>query len=203
MKIVVGIGNPGKQYAATRHNVGFMVVERMAEDRGGVSWRRRFDALAAELRVGGAPCVLMKPETYVNESGRAVGAAVKWFRADLQDVLVVCDDLNLPLGRLRIRSGGGSGGHNGLASVAERLGSEDVPRLRIGIGLPEAGADDKEFVLSPFAAEERDAVNDAVACAVQAVEMWLRSGLERCQNAYNTDPKCRSGKEPQNKEVNA
>ena len=184
MKIVVGVGNPGKKYARTRHNVGFMVVDRFAERHGLGTWRRRFRAHAAEGRIGGDNVLLLKPETYVNETGRALSEAVAWRRVAPRDIMVVCDDFNLPLGRLRVRGGGSSGGHNGLKSIADTLGTEDVPRLRVGIGAERPG-DGRDFVLSSFSADERPVVGEAVDRAADALEEWLARGLESCQNIYN------------------
>jgi len=187
MKLVVGLGNPGRTYAQTRHNLGFRVVEALARRCGLRDWRRRFHSLAVEGILGGQDVMLMKPETYVNESGRAVRAAVDWCRLDPQDVLVVCDDFNLPLGRLRVRGRGSSGGHKGLESVLQALGSQEVSRLRVGIGA-EGAPRDRDFVLSRFAPEERDMVEEAIERAARAVEVWVEFGLERCQNEFNRGP---------------
>ena len=193
MKIIVGIGNPGKQYADTRHNIGFMVVERLADENRLGSWRRRFHSRAVEGRITNIRVLLMKPQTFVNESGRAVRDAVDWCQVSPHDVIIVCDDFNLPLGKLRVRGSGGSGGHNGLESVIDRLGTADVSRLRIGIGA-EKRSDDRDFVLSPFTASEREVMDTAVEHAVCALKVWLKSGLERCQNEFNTDPDSTSPK---------
>ena len=191
MKIIVGIGNPGKQYTRTRHNIGFMVLDRLAEERRFGPWRRRFHALCVEGRVADEKVLLMKPDTYVNESGRAVRAAVDWCRVAPQDIMVVCDDFNLSLGRLRVRGGGSSGGHNGLKSIADCVATEDVPRLRIGIG-SERESSDRDFVLAPFLPDECDAAEQVVARSARALETWLEHGLERCQNEYNATPKSRA-----------
>ena len=184
MIIVVGIGNPGRKYAGTRHNVGFEVVDKLALRHGFDSWRRRFHSRAAEGRIAGVKALLMKPETYVNESGRAVQEAAAWCRVMPHDVMVVCDDFNLALGQLRVRGKGRSGGHNGLESIVTRIGTEAVPRLRVGIG-SENKCDDRDFVLSRFAVDERLVVDEVVDRAASAVETWLQSGLEECQNVYN------------------
>jgi PTH1 family peptidyl-tRNA hydrolase len=183
MKIIVGIGNPGKEYAETRHNAGFMVVDRLAREHGIGPWRSRFHSRAAEGSVRGAKVLLMKPETYVNESGRAVRAAVDWCRVEAPDVMIVCDDFNLALGRLRVRPRGRSGGHHGLDSILAALGAE-APRLRIGIGTEEGGRG-RDFVLSTFSAAERPVLDEAVQRAVRALEVWLESGMKRCQNEFN------------------
>ena len=137
--------------------------------------------------MSGNRTLLMKPETYVNETGRAVRDAMVWSRVSSQNIMIVCDDFNLPLGRLRIRGKGSSGGHKGLESVIARLATDDVPRLRIGIGAEKAGSD-RDFVLSTFDASEREVINEAVERAARALEMWLASGLERCQNTFNAGP---------------
>lgn len=194
MKIIVGLGNPGKKYAETRHNVGFMVVNAFADRHKVGSWRRRFHALAAETRIGTEKVILMKPETYVNESGRAVREAMAWCRTSLQDVIIVCDDFNLPLGRLRFRSSGRSGGHNGLESVIAALNTNEVPRLRLGIGTEEREAD-KDFVLSTFSPQEQEVLSETVERGARALEMWLAQGMERCQNEFNPRPGSEESKE--------
>ena len=195
MKIILGIGNPGAQYADTRHNVGFMAADRYAEKHGLTSWRRRFHSLVAEGTVGPHRVLLMKPDTYVNESGRAVRAAADWCNVSADGIIVVCDDFNLALGRLRVRGKGSSGGHRGLESVAAHLGTDEFPRLRIGIGgvQPERAA--RDFVLSRFSPADRSVVDAAVERATRALDVWLESGLDRCQNEFNVDPAATS-KEP-------
>ena len=183
MKIIVGLGNPGKEYAETRHNVGFMVVDRLAREHDFGPWRARFHSRTAEGSVRGVKVLLMKPETYVNESGRAVRAALDWCRVEVPDVMIVCDDFNLGLGRLRVRPRGRSGGHHGLDSILAAVGAEP-PRLRIGIGT-ETGGRGRDYVLSTFSPEERPVIDEAVGRAVRALEAWLESGIERCQNEFN------------------
>lgn len=186
MKIILGIGNPGKEYAETRHNAGFMVVERFAELHRLGAWKKRFLSLTAEGNVAGRKLLLMKPQTYVNESGRALRAAADWCSADAPDVMVVVDDFNLPLGRLRVRAGGSSGGHHGLESIAAHMADAEVARLRIGIG---GGARcDRDYVLSRFTPAERPAMDEAVERAARALDVWLESGLERCMNEFNVRP---------------
>ncbi len=187
MKIIVGIGNPGREYAGTRHNVGFDVLDAFARAHGFGGWRGRFHSEATEGRVCGETVLLLKPETYVNESGRALRAALDWYGASMQDVIIVVDDFNLPCGRLRVRSGGRSGGHRGLESIAAHAGTDEVPRLKIGIGRPGVTRCGRDFVLSRFAPEERRAVEETVARAVRALEVWMRHGIERCQNEFNAD----------------
>jgi peptidyl-tRNA hydrolase, PTH1 family len=182
--LVAGLGNPGREYAQTRHNVGFMVADELARRHGG-SWRGKFSGEMTELRVGEFRLAVVKPQTYMNESGRSVGAAVRFFKVAPESLLVVHDEVDLEPGRLQVRLGGGLAGHNGLRSLAQHLGTSDFARLRIGVGRPERGDPRPvaDFVLSPFSAEvDVDAV---VARAADAVESVARDGLEETQNRFN------------------
>ena len=182
--LVAGLGNPGREYAQTRHNVGWMVVDELAARHGG-SWRSKFSGQLAEVRLDGLRLALVKPETYMNESGRSIGAAVRFFKVDPGSLLVVHDDVDLEEGRLQARLGGGLAGHNGLRSIAQALGSQDFLRLRIGVGRP--GRGDRrsvaDYVLAGF-----DPAVDAdvlVARAADAAETMARDGLEATQQRYN------------------
>jgi PTH1 family peptidyl-tRNA hydrolase len=181
MKLVVGLGNPGRQYAGTRHNVGFEVADRLAVNAG--PYRNRFDAQVAEAPAEGL--LLLKPNTYMNLSGRAVRQAVDFYKIPLPDVLVVCDDFALPLGKLRLRARGSHGGHNGLRSIQEHLGTTDYARLRVGVGEPDEDAVD--HVLGRFGAGERPVIDDALDRAVQAVIVWATQGIEASMNRFNGD----------------
>jgi PTH1 family peptidyl-tRNA hydrolase len=182
--LVAGLGNPGREYAATRHNVGWMVLDELARRHSG-SWRSKFSGQLAEVRVDGARVALLKPETYMNESGRSIRTAAKFFKTPVSGVLVVHDDVDLEEGRLQARLGGGLAGHNGLRSIAHELGSSDFPRLRIGVGRP--GRGDRrsvaDFVLAPFSAETD--VDGLVARSADAVEALLSEGLEAAQQRFN------------------
>lgn len=184
MKIVLGIGNPGPEYEATRHNIGFVVVDEVALRLGSPSFRRRFESMAAETRCSAERVVLLKPQTFVNDTGRALRRAADWLDAAHQDILVVVDDYDLSLGMIRLRRGGSSGGHRGLESIERHLGATDVPRLRVGIG-SERRRLDKEFVLSPFDASECETARASVVRAADAVQLWMREGIERCMNVVN------------------
>jgi PTH1 family peptidyl-tRNA hydrolase len=182
--LVAGLGNPGREYAATRHNVGWMVVDELARRHGG-SWRSKFSGQLAEMRVDGLRLALLKPETYMNESGRSISAAVRFFKVEPESLLVVHDDVDLDEGRLQARLGGGLAGHNGLRSIAQALSTQDFLRLRIGVGRP--GRGDRrsvaDFVLAPF-----DPVVDVdalVARAADAIESIAREGLESTQQRFN------------------
>jgi PTH1 family peptidyl-tRNA hydrolase len=182
--LVAGLGNPGREYERTRHNVGWLVVDELARRHGG-SWRSKFSGSLAEIRDGDARLALLKPETYMNESGRAVAAAARFFKVPAESLLVVHDDVDLEPARLQARRGGGLAGHNGLRSLARDLGSQDFLRLRIGVGRPRRGDPRpvSDWVLSPFAPEED--VEALVARAADAVESVLRDGLEAAQARFN------------------
>ena len=184
MKLVVGLGNPGSRYRLTRHNLGFMVVDALA-DRWRVSvGGKRHNAELGTAAFASERVLLAKPQTYMNASGEAVAKLRRLYRLDPIDILAVYDDLDLPLGRVRLRGDGGAGGHNGVASLIAVLG-KGFPRLRIGIGRPPGGADPVEFVLEPFTSAESDAVQTAVVRAADGVESWLEDGLERTMNLLN------------------
>jgi peptidyl-tRNA hydrolase, PTH1 family len=182
--LVVGLGNPGREYARHRHNVGRMVVEELARRHGG-SWRSKFSGRVVEVRMDGHRVALLEPETYMNESGRSVGAAARFYKLDPDAILVVHDEGDLDLGRLQARRGGGLAGHNGLRSIAQHLRSHDFLRLRIGVGRPERGNPRPlaDYVLSNFAPE--DDAETLVARAADAVEALDAEGLERAQARFN------------------
>lgn len=185
MKLVVGLGNPGKKYEGTRHNVGFDVLDVLAKHHQASAPKSKFNGQVAEIGVGGAKLMLLWPHTYMNNSGNSVRAAFDFFKLTLEDVLIVCDDFNLPLAKLRMKGKGSAGGQNGLADVIRKLGSEEVPRLRIGIGTPRGGADVAAFVLSSFAKAERPEMDLCVERAAAAVEDWVIQGLTHTMNQYN------------------
>ena len=182
--LVAGLGNPGREYERTRHNAGWLVLDELARRHGG-SWRSKFSGSLAEIRLGDARLALLKPETYMNESGRSVGAAERFFKVEPESLLVVHDDVDLEAGRLQARLGGGLAGHNGLRSLAQHLGSQEFLRLRIGVGRP--GRGDRrpvsDWVLSPFAPEED--VEALVSRSADAVESLVENGLEATQARFN------------------
>lgn len=187
MKLVVGLGNPGERYRQHRHNIGFMVLDHLASLHQ-ASWASNFDGLVAEVWVGGVKTLLLKPMTFMNRSGTSVRKAVDFYKCDVDDVLIVCDDINLPTGKLRVRAKGSSGGQNGLKDIFQHLGTQEVARLRIGVGSP-GGVDAADYVLSGFRPAEADTIQDAVIDAGRAVELWCREGVEAAMNQFN-------GKEP-------
>src|SRR5262245_1913451 len=182
--LVAGLGNPGREYGSTRHNVGWMVVDELARRRDG-SFRSKFSGQLSEVRDGELRLALLKPETYMNVSGRSIGAAVRFFKVDPGSLLVVHDDVDLEPGRLQARPGGGLAGHNGLRSIAEALGTQDFRRLRIGVGRP--GRGDRrpvaDYVLSRFGTEVD--VEELIGRATDAVETIAREGLEHAQQRFN------------------
>jgi peptidyl-tRNA hydrolase, PTH1 family len=184
VKIVVGLGNPGSQYAGTRHNVGFLVADRLAERAGWTGKGRRRDASNVALgRYRGLELTLVKPLTFMNDSGLAVRKVLAREHAPLVDLLVVADDFALPFGRLRFREGGGPGGHNGLRSIIDELGTEKVARLRVGIGEPDRSAID--HVLTRFAPDEQQRLDELLDAAADAVEAWARDGTSKAANRFN------------------
>lgn len=182
--LVAGLGNPGREHERDRHNVGWMVVDELARRHGG-TWRSKFSGRLAETRVGESRVALLRPETYMNESGRSVGGAARYFKVEPGALLVVHDDVDLEQGRLQARSGGGLAGHNGLRSISQALGTQEFLRLRVGVGRPERGDPRpvSDYVLSPFGADgDPDAL---VALSADAVEMLLAEGLAATQRRFN------------------
>lgn len=185
MKLVVGLGNPGKKYQGTRHNVGFEVLDELARRTLAGSGKSKFNGNLVETRVDEEKLLLLYPHTYMNLSGNSVRPAFDFYKLTLPDVLVVCDDFNLPVGKLRMRPQGSSGGQKGLADVARKLGSDDVARLRVGIGpLPER-MDVSAFVLSQFGKADQQEMAFVVPKAADAVLDWVRTDITTCMNKYN------------------
>ncbi len=184
-KLVVGLGNPGSKYDGTRHNVGFEVIDRLAAGSRDAGFLRKFDGLLAEAEIDFQRVLLLKPQTFMNLSGRSVRQALQFYKLDpAADLLVACDDLTLPLGRLRLRPGGSDGGQKGLRDIALQLGTEQYARLRVGIG--ERGpVDAADFVLTRFRPTERQTMDDALIAATQAVAVWVGQGLPAAMNRFN------------------
>lgn len=187
MHLVVGLGNPGPRYSGTRHNAGFRVVEALSRRLPAGRPFHLSRSLCAEARRPGGVLLLAQPLTYMNLSGRAVTELFRRYKVKLEDFLLVHDDLDLPLGTLRLKKGGGAGGHRGVQSVAELLGTPEFARLRFGIGRP-AGAGAADYVLERFASAEEQLLADTVERAVQAVLAWMDDGLERAANLFNRAP---------------
>lgn len=186
MKLIVGLGNPGAQYAKTRHNAGFMVVDRLAGRHApGAVVKARFSADCVEASIRASKCLLLKPMTYMNLSGQSVLQAAQFYKVPLADLVVVTDDLALPVGHVRLRAGGSAGGHNGLADIERRLGTADYPRCRVGIGPKPPMFDQAAFVLSRFAEDEAPLLASCLDTAADAVEEFVLSGITSAMNRFN------------------
>jgi len=184
MKLVVGLGNPGTKYQGTRHNVGFELIDRLASGGRGASFTRKFDGQMADTEIDFRRVLLLKPETFMNLSGRSVGQAVRFFKLEPHEILAVCDDLSLPVGKIRIRPGGSDGGQKGLRDIAAHLGTDQFPRLRIGIG-DQGDTDAVDYVLSRFRGPERALIDDSLILASQAVAVWVTRGIDPAMNRFN------------------
>ena len=190
MKVVVGLGNPGSEYRNTRHNVGFLVLDELLrrQEPTGAGFSRggsRFEARIAEIRMGTETVRLVAPQTFMNLSGRSVRKVADFYHLLTEDLLVVCDDLNLDTGRLRLRASGSAGGQKGLGDIINRLGTEEFCRLRIGIGRPPGRMNAADYVLRKFRRSEQEAIEQAVFSAADAAELWVRDGIEAAMNRYN------------------
>ncbi len=185
--LIVGLGNPGTDYVRSRHNVGFMVVERLALRWGADAWsyEKRFKARVVRTERNAVKVLLCQPQTYMNSSGEAVAAVVLFYRVPLEQVLVVVDDADLPLGELRLRPGGGSGGHHGLESIEQHLGTAGYPRLRMGIGRREGERQIANYVLGRFGSTETQLADRVMIRAVEQAECWLDAGIQKAMNQFN------------------
>ncbi len=184
-KVIVGLGNPGLKYELTRHNAGFMVVDNLVEDTGG-SWQSaRWDGLMARIDLSGLRVAVGKPATYMNLSGRFVSGLSRYFKVAPEDVLAVYDDVDLPLGTLKLARGGGTAGHKGVKSIIEELGTRDFPRLRVGIGKPAGARDVSGYVLGRFSDAELKDISLAVEDALLALHTWTAEGIETAMNKHN------------------
>lgn len=190
MRFIVGLGNPGLAYRVTRHNVGFMVVDRLARKHGISLSRRRFRARFGEGEVPGERAILFKPQTYVNLSGFPVRDLLRFYEGSLDHLIVVHDDLDLNFGRIRIVKRGGHGGHKGVESILETLGGSDFIRLKIGIGRPRGSTDVKDYVLQPFDKKEKAYLGEILLRAVESVEAILLEGVERAMTVFNVAMTC-------------
>ena len=188
MKLVVGLGNPGRKYERTRHNLGFLVIDRIATQNEVARKKKRCNALIGEWSSNDERVLLIKPQTYMNRSGEAVKKLIREFRASTEDLVVVYDDLDLPFGRIRIRPKGSAGGHRGLRSIMESVGDAPFYRVRIGIGRPPEGVNAEDYVLEPFDSQERSELNDLVSRAAEAVLTLLKDGGQRAMERFNRAP---------------
>jgi PTH1 family peptidyl-tRNA hydrolase len=191
--LIVGLGNPGREYAGNRHNVGFDCVDLLAEKHGIALSKSQHKARLGTGQVAGRRAILAEPQTYVNSSGEAVGAVARYYKVAPEDVLVIYDDLDLPQGTIRLRPGGSSGGHNGIKSIIEHLGTQAFPRVRIGIGRPPGRMEPKDYVLQDFSAAEREGMVEVYDRVVDAVETFIREGIREAMNRYNASPDVDTG----------
>ncbi len=192
MKLIVGLGNPGARYAATRHNIGFRVVRYLATLHRVTISRRQADAVVGEGTVDGVPALLALPQTFMNRSGSAVRHLCRMADAEGTELLVICDDVHLAVGALRLRPGGSAGGHRGLESIIEALGGDRFARLRVGVGRPPAGQPMEPYVLGPFPVAERPVIERALEQAADACRMWVVEGIEAAMNRWNAAENQRS-----------
>ena len=188
MKIVVGLGNPGQKYKLTRHNVGFDVLTSVAQRYLVGAPKTKFNAEVCEALIKNEKTILISPLTFMNLSGRSVQAAVDFFKVPLEDVLIVCDDINLDVGRLRLKPGGSAGGQNGLKDIIQRLGTDKFPRLRLGVGQVPTRWDTADYVLGKFDSDDRLLVDVGIKLATDAIEVWIESGMQTAMNRFNADP---------------
>lgn len=184
MHLIVGLGNPGSEYARTRHNAGFMVLERLANRHGITGVKTRFSAGVLDGLVAGRRCLLAQPMTYMNRSGTTVSEAVNFYKLDITDIMIVVDEAALPVGTIRLRASGRAGGHNGLKDIELKLGTQDYPRLRIGVG-SETRASRKDFVLGRFTEDQLADLDPALDKACDAIECWLNDGIDKAMSLYN------------------
>ncbi|MGM9619443.1 MAG: aminoacyl-tRNA hydrolase [Oscillospiraceae bacterium] len=184
--LLVCLGNPGREYAETRHNVGFLAADLLSREKGVKVERLKFRALTGTVTLGGEKVLVMKPQTFMNLSGEAVGQAARFYKLPPQRVLVIQDDVALPLGKLRIRANGSAGGHNGLKSIIAHLGSEEFPRIKVGVGAPQHPEHEMvDWVIGKFTPAERKVLDQALQRAVDAAECVIREGVQKAQNRYN------------------
>lgn len=198
MKIIAGLGNPGAEYAKTRHNVGFMLVDALAAKLGVDDWREKYDAMVLETRIGLEKVLLVKPLTYMNESGRAIGPLLSWYKLEAEDLVVVHDDMDIPVGTVRIRKKGSAGGHNGIKSLLAHVGDEHFARVRIGIGRPLPGWTVIHHVLAPFPSEDVPKIREAIDYLLPAVECIVTEDVDMAMNKFNPHKKKKEKKEETN-----
>ena len=201
MKVIVGLGNPGTKYAGTRHNIGFDTVTALADKYSIKLKDKKFNGLIGEGFIEGEKIMLVQPQTYMNLSGECVGLIAGFYKLDAEDIIVICDDINLDTGRLRIRAKGSAGGHNGLKNIIAHLGTEAFPRIRIGVGEKTEGWDLADYVLARFSGEDEATMRKAIKNAVGAVETWISYDIGKAMNLYNVNPNPKPKKESVPKEL--
>ena len=185
MKLIVGLGNPGKEYEGTRHNCGFMVVDELANKLNTEINQNKFKGLYTKVKYHGEDVILLKPQTYMNLSGESVIAAMNFFKLDKEDIIVIYDDLDMPVGKLRLRKTGSAGGHNGIKNIIAHLGTQEFPRIKVGVGNKPPRMDLADYVLGRFPKEERGLMEDAFKEAAEAVEVMIKEGAGIAMNRFN------------------
>ncbi|GED33462.1 aminoacyl-tRNA hydrolase [Brevibacillus centrosporus] len=186
MKVIIGLGNPGKKYEDTRHNAGFMAIDKISDKWCIPVQQNKFRALVGEGRIEGEKVLLVKPQTYMNLSGESVAEILKFYKLIPDELVVIFDDLDMPTGQLRLREKGSAGGHNGIKSMIQHLGTQDFKRIKVGIGRPEPGRSVSDYVLQSFPASERSSIQEAVSLAADAAAMWTRETFVKVMNHYNS-----------------
>ena len=189
MKIIAGLGNPGREYESTKHNVGFMTLDLLADKLGISISKVKFKALIGEGRIGTEKIILVKPQTYMNLSGESIREVVGFYKIDIEDLIVIYDDIDIPAGTLRIRSKGSAGTHNGMRSVVYQLQEDGFPRIRVGIGGEKGGRDLVHYVISGFSEDDKDKMREAIQKAADAAECIVTDGISAAMNRYNTKKK--------------
>ena len=197
MKIITGLGNPGTEYAKTKHNVGFMFVDALAEKLGVTEWKDKFDAKVGEGRIGTEKVLLVKPQTYMNDSGRSVGPVMNFYKLAPEDLIVAHDDMDIPAGTIRIRKKGSAGGHNGIKSILAHVGDEHFSRVRIGIGRPLPGWTVVNHVLAVFSEEDAPKITEAINYLIPAVECIVNEDVDMAMNRYNPKKQKKQKKQAQ------
>ncbi len=185
-KLIIGLGNPGKKHYNNRHNVGFMILDLLADELGFEFTRRQFKALVTDGSFNGSKLILAKPQTFMNHSGRSVGSLTRFYRIPYSDMLVVYDDLDLPPGTMQLRPAGGSAGHNGMRSIFDNLGTQAFPRLRIGIGRPPGRMDPADYVLQDFNSDDQPLLEIALKRAVDCVHLYIHEGIQAAMTKFNS-----------------
>ena len=201
MKVIIGLGNPGMKYAGTRHNIGFDTVTALADKYNIKINNKKFSGLIGDGFIGGEKVLLVQPQTYMNLSGECVGQIADFFKIEPENLIVICDDINLDTGRLRIRAKGSAGGHNGLKNIIAHLGTEAFPRIRVGVGEKTEGWDLADYVLARFSKDDEPVMREAIKNAVGAVETWISDDIGTAMNRFNINPNPKPKKKPASETV--
>ena len=196
MRVIIGLGNPGMKYAGTRHNIGFDTVTALADKYNIKINNKKFNGLIGDGFIGGEKVLLVQPQTYMNLSGECVGQIADFFKIEPENLIVICDDINLDTGRLRIRAKGSAGGHNGLKNIIAHLGTEAFPRIRVGVGEKTEGWDLADYVLARFSKDDEPVMREAIKNAVGAVETWISDDIGTAMNRFNINPNPKPKKKP-------